>query len=81
MQVDEVQKFFKESKSTLLARYRQCAEQALVNAGVLGTSELMVLQAFVLFIVRINAEFYWNWSNTIYSFLSGLCPIHTFYGH
>jgi hypothetical protein len=54
MQVDEVQKYFKESKSTLLARYRQCAQQALVNAGVLGTSELMVLQAFVLFIVCIQ---------------------------
>lgn len=56
MQVDEVQKYFKESKSTLLAQYRQCAQQALVNAGVLGTSELMVLQAFILFIVRIRAS-------------------------
>jgi hypothetical protein len=81
MQVDEVRKYFKEPKSTLLARYRQCAEQALMNAGVLGTSELMVLQAFVLFIVRIHAEFYRNWSNTIYSFLSGLYTIHTFCGH
>lgn len=60
MQVDEVQKYFKESKTTLLARYRQCAQQALVNAGVLGTSELMVLQAFVLFIVRIEINFFGN---------------------
>jgi hypothetical protein len=56
MQVDEVQKYFKDTKSTLLARYRHCAQQALVNAGVLGTSELMVLQAFVLFIVRIETN-------------------------
>ncbi|KUL86058.1 hypothetical protein ZTR_06438 [Talaromyces verruculosus] len=54
MQVDEVRKYFKEPKSTLLARYRQCAEQALVNAGVLGTSQLMVLQAFVLFILSVR---------------------------
>jgi hypothetical protein len=55
MQDDEVQKYFDESKSTLLTRYRRCAQQALVNAGVLGTSELMVLQAFVFFIVRTES--------------------------
>ncbi|EEA27260.1 hypothetical protein TMatcc_004455 [Talaromyces marneffei ATCC 18224] len=69
MQVDEVQKYFKESKTTLLARYRQCAQQALVNAGVLGTSELMVLQAFVLFILSVrlvyNRHILWS--------LTGIC--------
>lgn len=54
MQVNEIRKYFRESKPTLLARYQQCAQQALVNAGVLGTSELMVLQAFVLFVVCIR---------------------------
>lgn len=69
MQDDEVQKTFEESKSTLLTRYRQCAQQALVNAGVLGTSELMILQAFVLFILSIrlvcNPHVLWS--------LSGIC--------
>ena len=54
MHVEEVNKHFKESKSTLLLRYRQYAQQALVNAGVLGTSDLMVLQALILFVVRLK---------------------------
>ncbi|OKL63292.1 hypothetical protein UA08_01712 [Talaromyces atroroseus] len=69
MQDDEVEKYFEESKPTLLSRYRQCTQQALVNAGVLGTSELMVLQAFVLFILSIrlvyNPHILWS--------LSGIC--------
>lgn len=57
MQDDEVSKYFEDSRPTLLARYRECVQQALVNAGVLGTSELMVLQAFLLFIVSRNSSF------------------------
>lgn len=58
MQVDEVQKYFKEPKSILLTKYRQCAQQALVNAGILATSDLRVLQAFLLFIVRIRLKIF-----------------------
>lgn len=53
MSDEEVRKLFDEPKSGLLSRYRQAAQQALVNAGVLGTSELIVLQAFLLFIVGL----------------------------
>jgi hypothetical protein len=53
MSDEEARKLFDEPKATLLTRYRQAAQQALVNAGVLGTSELIVLQAFLLFIVGL----------------------------
>ncbi|EED19691.1 conserved hypothetical protein [Talaromyces stipitatus ATCC 10500] len=69
MHVDEVQKYFEDSKSALLTRYRQCAQQALVNAGILGTSELKVLQAFLLFIISVrlvyNPHILWS--------LTGIC--------
>jgi hypothetical protein len=48
---DEVVKTFGETKTKLLTRYRLCAQQALINAGVLKTSELVVLQAFIIFLV------------------------------
>lgn len=47
----EALKIFNAPKKDLLSRYRACAEQALVNARVLGTSDLRVLQAFVIFLV------------------------------
>ena len=40
-----------EEKATLLARYRAGAKQALRKAGFLKSSELIVLQAFFLFLV------------------------------
>jgi hypothetical protein len=62
MSDEDVRKLFDEPKSTLLSRYRQAVQQALVNAGVLGTSELIVLQAFLLFIVSLicNYECMWD---------------------
>lgn len=41
-----------ESKSVVSQRFRSGAQHALVNSSLLKTSELMVLQAFVLFVVR-----------------------------
>lgn len=58
MQDDDVEKYLQETKAVLVARYRQCTQQALVNAGVLGTSELMVLQAFIFFIVCAEGIFF-----------------------
>ncbi len=40
-----------EAKSTLLARYQFGTQQALISAGFLKSSDLVVLQAFVLFLV------------------------------
>ena len=40
-----------EAKTTLLARYRRGTQQALIRAEFLKSSELTVLQAFVLYLV------------------------------
>lgn len=51
---NEVEKEFGESKAKLWARYLRGAQLALVNAGFLKTFDIMVLQAFLLFIVSIS---------------------------
>lgn len=46
-----------ESKATAIQRFRLGAQQALINTSLLRTSNIMVLQAFTLFIVSIcNAK-------------------------
>lgn len=48
---DYCESTFGEAKSTLLARYRFGTQRALIRVGYLRSSELVVLQAFVLFLV------------------------------
>lgn len=55
---DEVLQSFGESRDKLLALYRQGTQRALVNAGLLSTSSMMVLQALVVFIVSPSPRFY-----------------------
>ena len=43
---------FKESKSILLERYHHATQQALLNAGLLRTADPIVLQAYVLYLVK-----------------------------
>lgn len=43
-----------KSKSVVIHRFRLGAQQALVNTSLLKTSNLMVLQAFTLFVVRCS---------------------------
>lgn len=43
-----------EEKSVLLSRYRFAVEQALARAGFLNTEELVVLQAFVIFLMCLR---------------------------
>lgn len=43
---------FQENKHSLLGKYQKACRQALINARFLQTSDLMVLQAYVLFLVR-----------------------------
>ncbi|KAK9237849.1 fungal-specific transcription factor domain-containing protein [Lipomyces kononenkoae] len=43
-----------EARATLLARYSTATQQALTNAGVLRTSNLMVLQALLLYLLSIR---------------------------
>ena len=47
---------FGESKSTLLGRYKYAAQKALLNANYLKASDLMVLQAFVLYLVSFECR-------------------------
>lgn len=42
---------FGQSRATLLAKYHAAAQQALVNASWLKTTELKILQAFVLLLI------------------------------
>ena len=48
----ECESMFGESKKGLLSRYSQGARRALSRARFLGTADLVVLQAFVLYVVR-----------------------------
>ncbi|KAL1963069.1 hypothetical protein VTN77DRAFT_8715 [Rasamsonia byssochlamydoides] len=51
---EEVTKIFGETKARFLARCRQGAQQALINAGILKTSDMVVLQAFVIFLLSVR---------------------------
>ena len=42
---------FGEGRSLLLERYQYATEQALTRVGVLGSTDLIVLQAFVMYLV------------------------------
>lgn len=53
MKDEEVQSTLGEPKSTVLDRYYQASQQALVNAGFMRSNELMVLQAFILCLVSM----------------------------
>ena len=57
---------FGEEKSVLLARYRFAVEQALARANFLTTEEIIVLQAFVIFLIclRRNHEARVIWTLT-----------------
>lgn len=52
MEEAECQSVMRESKASALKRFRVGTQQALRAAGILRTSSMMVLQAFVLFLVR-----------------------------
>lgn len=54
MPEDEVQTAFGEAKAILLNRYNEAAQQALINAGFMRSNELMVLQAYLLYLVRVT---------------------------
>ncbi|VUC32998.1 unnamed protein product [Clonostachys rosea] len=47
---------FNQSRSDMLAMYRVAVRQALVNARWLQTTEMLVLQAYVLFLIIMRTE-------------------------
>ncbi|RAL12218.1 transcription factor domain protein [Aspergillus homomorphus CBS 101889] len=55
MTSQDVQKAFGHSKTALLSRFRRGARLALSNAGILRTSDIVVLQAFVLYLFSMRA--------------------------
>lgn len=48
---EEVQKDFGQEKSLLQTRFRTATQKALANAGLLKTTDLVLLQAFCLYLV------------------------------
>ncbi|KAI1350790.1 fungal-specific transcription factor domain-containing protein [Xylaria sp. FL0043] len=54
MEHDEVVTNFGAEKQQLIARYRFATEQALAKASCVTSSELVVLQAFVLFLILVR---------------------------
>lgn len=48
---EETQATFGEPKDMMLARFSEASQQALINVGFMRSSELMVLQAYFLYLV------------------------------
>ncbi|AEO55474.1 hypothetical protein MYCTH_2299338 [Thermothelomyces thermophilus ATCC 42464] len=48
---DEVHSTFGEDKAILLGKYHNATQQALINAGFMRSSDLVVLQAFFLYLL------------------------------
>lgn len=48
---EEVQETFKEDRSRLMSKYHRGTQQALINAGFMRSSDLVVLQAFLMYLV------------------------------
>jgi hypothetical protein len=56
MSDDEVHSTFVEDKAVLLTKYHNATQQALVNAGFMRSTELPVLQALLLYLVRSSSS-------------------------
>ncbi|OJK03025.1 hypothetical protein ASPACDRAFT_23646 [Aspergillus aculeatus ATCC 16872] len=52
---EEAHRMFDESKAVLLNKYRRTTQQALVNADFMRSSELMVLQAYLLYLFSLRS--------------------------
>lgn len=48
----EVQAMFGEAKMRVVSRFQLVAQQTLINAGLMRTSDITVLQAYILYLVR-----------------------------
>src|SRR6266536_1190544 len=52
----QCQSLLGEERDTLLAKYRFAVEQALSRAGFLNSASMMLLQAFVLFLICVRRQ-------------------------
>ncbi|RMZ89503.1 hypothetical protein DV736_g3263, partial [Chaetothyriales sp. CBS 134916] len=53
----ECERTFRETRRLLLARYRQGAKRSLSRSRFLGTGDIQVLQAFVLFLLMMREDY------------------------
>ena len=51
MTEDDVQSAFDEDKARLLGKFHRASQQALINAGFMRSTDIMVLQAYFLYLV------------------------------
>lgn len=84
MTESEVRETFQEDKNRLLSKYHHGTQQALINAGFMRSPDLVVLQAYVMYLVcdpfshlREDIQRYER-SNRI-SFASANTPTHVLY--
>nr|XP_036574332.1 transcriptional regulatory protein C139.03-like protein 10 [Colletotrichum truncatum]KAF6780747.1 transcriptional regulatory protein C139.03-like protein 10 [Colletotrichum truncatum] len=56
MEDEEVEKNFGSKKEEMLSQYRFALEQALAKANFLNTSDMVVLQAFVMFLTLVRRQ-------------------------
>ncbi|KAK0630755.1 fungal-specific transcription factor domain-containing protein [Bombardia bombarda] len=54
MEDDEAQSMFGEDRAIMLSKYHGATQQALINAGFMRATDIMVLQAFVLYLMSIR---------------------------
>ena len=47
---------FGQSRTTLMSKYQYAVRQALINASWLETTEILVMQAFVLFLIAVRTQ-------------------------
>lgn len=59
----ECQQHLEQSRASLLERFHACARQSLINAHFLKTTEMMILQAYTLFLLSCRSFYdpptYW----------------------
>lgn len=55
MDENEVLRIFHEPKKPLLTRYLSSTQQALINANYMKVDDLVVLQAYVLYLVQSSS--------------------------
>ncbi|KAM0329499.1 hypothetical protein ACHAQA_004808 [Verticillium albo-atrum] len=76
MEDDEVQTNFGSSRPHLLSQYRFALEQALAKANFLNTSDMVVLQAFTLFLTLVrrhdDTRFCWTLTGLAIRMAQGL---------
>lgn len=58
MTESEVRETFQEDKNRLLSKYHHGTQQALINAGFMRSPDLVVLQAYVIYLVCAPSHMY-----------------------